>query len=646
MLVCCGIVGVLLLGLALLAVWPWQARGAAVVGVFTLTVAGALTGWLGISRLSGVPFEAIRVTGRLLPSLPAVPIFGADGLSALFLLLLAVIPALAGLHAAGWLAGRPGPEARRYYALLLLLVGAMTAVVLAADWIFFLLAWELMSVASYLLVLHDWHQERPVKAAWVYLVTTHVASMGILVAATALSFIGGDYSFDATATAFRFLMGDDPVMGHLMLALFALGFLTKAGVWPFSFWLPEAYASAPPPASAVFSGLMAKMGIYGLIRVFFWLTPAAPGWGVVLIALGAASMLVGNIRSMSEQEAGRLVAQSSVGQIGYVLLSLGMALALLPVNRMLGALAFAAGVYHLINHAAFKSLLFLTVGSIQRAAGTTDLRRLGGLAAALPAVAMATLTGALAIAGTPPLNGFASKWLIYRAAVFGGRELPLLALCGVLAIFLSTVSLAAYLKYFGIAFLGAPVAEVKPLPRVMPVAEGVLTFACLGLGLIPTWVVHAALITLPGEPLGASIIVGEMLGAGTYQPVAVLLAVLLGLGIALGITRAAKAPVRASRPWFGGETLPAAEVRYGSAHLYLPFQEQFSLLLRPVFVVRWRTPVWLGRVLDADAWIYRPLAKGFLWCADWLGALRWGHVWQLVTVLAVVALLLGVEGGA
>lgn len=637
--------GVLLAGVVLLAVWPWQGRGAAAVGVGTLGLAGILTGCLGVSVLISGALEACPFEGPLLSGLPAAPLFRADALSALFLLLLAVLPCLAGLHAAGWLAGRPGGEVRRYFSLLAVLVAAMTGVVTASDWVFFLLAWEVMTLASYLLVLHDWQKERPVRAAWVYLVTTHIASFGILVAATALSFVGGEYSFEASAGALRFLMGTDPVMGHVMLGCFALGFLTKAGVWPLSFWLPDAYAVAPPPASAVFSGLMAKMGIYGLIRVFFVMAPPEPGWGLVLVLLGAAAMLVGNIRAMSEQEAGRLVAQSSIGQIGYVLLGLGMAEALARRSPALGALAFAAGLYHLVNHAAFKSLLFLTVGSIERAAGTTDLRKLGGLAAALPGVAVATLTGALAIAGTPPLNGFASKWLIYRAAVFGGRELPLLALFGVLAIFLSTVSLAAYVKYFGIAFLGAPAADVKPVPKVMGTAETVLVFLCLALGLAPGAVVGLALRVVPLAPVTADAVLGDTLGAGAYQPVAVLLAVALGVALAWGVRYISGPRVRASRPWYGGEELAAADTRYGSAHLYLPFQAQFGALLRPLIQPVFRAPVGLGRALDADVWLYRPLTRAFFWCAARLGNLRWGHVWQLVTVLAVVAILLGVEGG-
>ena len=641
-----GIVGTLSLGLLLLAVWPWQARGAAVVGVSALTAGGCLTGVLGIQALWRAPFEATLFAGHLLPGLPAAPLFRADGLSSLFLFLLAVIPCVTALHAAGWLAGRPGTHARRYFAGILVLTIAMVGVVTAADWIFFLLAWEMMTLASYLLVLMDWQQERCARAAWTYLVTTHVTSGGILLAATALSFIGGDYSFAGTAESLRYLLAHDTVMGHLMLGLFALGFLTKAGVWPLSFWLPEAYASAPAPASAVFSGLMAKMGIYGLIRVFFIFVPGAPGWGIALVVLGGVSMLVGNIRAMSEHEAGRLVAQSSIGQIGYVLLALGMAATLLDRHPALAALAFAAGVYHLINHAVFKSLLFLTVGSIERAAGTTDLRLLGGLARALPAVAVATLTGALAIAGTPPLNGFASKWLIYRAAVFGGRELPWLALFGVLAIFLSTVSLAAYLKYFGVAFLGEATDPVRPVPRVMALAEGLLTLACVALGLAPGAVVGAALRALPGASATAPEVLGGVLGAGAYQPLAVLLAVAFGLAIALLVTRAAKAPVVASRPWYGGEELAAGETRYGSANLYLPFQAQVSVLLKPVWEPRFRAPRAVGRALDADAWGYNPLTQAFFWCADRLGALRWGHVWQVISVVAVVAILVGMEGGA
>ncbi|HYG60288.1 MAG TPA: proton-conducting transporter membrane subunit, partial [Symbiobacteriaceae bacterium] len=593
--------------------------------------AGLCTGYIAITAPLAESY------GAWIPGLPTLLAFRVDSLSSIFLLLLAVLPPVAAINAAGL-----GLD-RRHGPLLLLLTAAMTAVVTAADWVVFLLAWELMTLASYLLVLWDWRSQRSLRAGWTYLLTTHVAGAGILLAATALSLPGGSYGFDAVAEALR--TAQPGWYAHLLVGLLALAFATKGAVYPFSFWLPEAYGVAPAPASALFAGLMAKMGLYGLIRLFVFMLPSGEmAWGIALATLGAASMLVGNLRAMSEQEAGRLVAQSSIGQIGYVLLALGIAVSLKHQNPALATLAFAAAIYHLINHSAFKALLFLTVGAIQRRTGTQDLRRLGGLAAAMPGTAVLTLLGALAIAGTPPLNGFASKWLIYRAAVFGGQEMPLFALYALLAIFLSTVSLAAYLKYFGTAFLG-PARPYAPT-REMWLPQAILGAACVALGLWPRPVVNAAIAAYGSGSAGE--ILGGVLGGAAYQPLMVLAALALG-ALLTTLIRTQKA--KQTTPWLCGESeLEEGESRYGSSHLYVPFLARFALLLRPWLQPRFAAPPAGATALDADRWLFQPIVDGFLAACRRAAGLNRGRIrsylaWQLVTVLAAVAVLLVLEGG-
>ncbi|HEY3364090.1 MAG TPA: proton-conducting transporter membrane subunit [Symbiobacteriaceae bacterium] len=665
------IVGILVAGAVLVGVAPLSARSLARLAVGFAVLAGAASAALAAAALTGGTVMVTWLAALPLGGLPAALTLRVDALSAIFLLLLAVVPVAVALFGVGYVAGRSTSDVRRFFSPLLMLVAGMVLVVTASDWVFFLFAWEVMTLSSYFLVIWEWGTERHTRAAWVYLVTTHVTSSGILAAMCSLSLIAGSFDFAATSAALAGLFQTLPAFGYLVAGLFALGFLAKAAVYPLNFWLPEAYRAAPAPASGLFSGLMAKMGIYGLIRVFVFMVPAggqpALVFGLVLATLGAASMLVGNLRSLHEQDAKRLVAQSSVGQIGYVVLGLGMAVALSGRAPDLAAVAFVGMLFHLVNHAFFKSLLFLTVGAIQRRIGTFDLRRMGGLLPTMPGVAALTLLGALAIAGTPPLNGFASKWLIYRAAFFGGLQLPILALFGVLAIFISTVSLAAYLKYFGSAFLGpesedaARAAAAGPEPGSMVVAQWLLAGVCVVLGLWPQPVVSGALAALGGAPnaslfgagqVAAADVMGGLLGGAGYQPVAVLLGLAVGGLVVLAVWRLGTPEVRSVRPWLGGEEHSVLATRYGSAHLYQSFLSHWASLLTPAKTPRLVPPPALNLALDADRWLFIPILRGYEWCCraagNWhRGQFRRYLIWQLLAVAAVVAIVLtfgGTEG--
>lgn len=659
-------VAVFLAGALLCALLPAGARAVARTGLAAGIVGGALAVWLAAAVWTGGPVAATWL--HTLPlGLPASLAVEVDALSALFLVLLAVVPCAALLYAQDYLDGLSAGDARRFYALFLVLIAGMMAVVMAADWILFLFAWEIMGLSAYLLVMFDWRSFANTRAAWVYLLTTHVAGSGILLGAVALSVTAGDFSVAGTTAALQRVYAGAPAYAHLLVALFALGFAAKAALFPLAYWLPGAHAAAPAPVSAVLSGLMVKMGVYGLIRLFVFMLPDAPtarvAWGLLLATLGAVNMVVGNLRAMGEQHAKRLVAQSSIGQIGYIVLGLGMAVALAGRAPLLAAVAFAGALYHLINHATFKSLLFLTVGAVEHHSGTYDLRQMGGLLPVLPFTAGLTLLGAVAIAGTPPLNGFASKWLLYRAAVFGGTEAPLLAVYGVIAIFISTVSLAAYLKYFGTVFLGPereyPAGRKAPESPAMSASLGILGALCVLLGLFPAPVVQAALAALAGAPDAAlygagmvtgSEVMGAALGGAGYQPLMVLLALLLCALLVWLIRRLSTQPVRLTEPWFGGEWLPASEARYGAEHLYKPFLAHWAALLRPWWQPTFHAPPAIERAIDADRWLLGPIYAGYRALADLAG--RW-HVgkakayvgWQLAATVLLVAILIGMEGG-
>lgn len=661
------IVGILLAGALLVAVAPLRGRFLAWLGALTGLLSGLFLAWLGVEVLTGGPLELQWGPGLPMDGLPFSLALRVDSLSALFLLLLAVVPAAALLFSVEYFEGQPEEAVRRFFSPFLVLLAAMVTVVMADDWILFLFAWEIMSLASYLLVMWEWRKERNARAAWLYLVTTHIAGSGMLLAACWLSVQGGSFGFSETAAALLAAFESTPLLANLMVAAFALGFLAKGATFPLHFWLPDAQGAAPVTVAATLSGLVEKMGVYGIIRLFLFMLPAgsdwAVTWGLLLATLGTASMVLGNIRSLGEQNTKRLVAQSSIGQMGYIVLSLGMAVALAGRAPLLSAVAFVGALYHAINHAFFKPMLFLTVGSIYRRTGSFDLRGLGGLVDKMPAVAGITLLGALAIAGTPPLNGFASKWLIYRAAVFGGLHLPVLAVYGVIAIFISTVSLAAYLKYFGAAFLGTPGADSRdvkagPESSLMLIPQAALAVGCVVLGLWPQPVVSGALAALKAAPGAAAYgagataaeVMGGLLGGPGYLPGAVLLALVVCALITWVVWQMGVPATRPTTPWFGGEVLPESEARVGSEHLYRSFLARYKALLAPLWDPRFRVPEWLEPVLDADRWLFGPIYRAYEGLSRLVVRRHRGRVkgyvaWQLLAVVLMIVLLVGTEGG-
>ena len=213
-----------------------------------------------------------------------------------------------------------------------------------------------------------------------------------------------------------------------------LGFLVKAGGFPFGmWWLPDAHPAAPSPVSALLSGAMIKLGLYGILRVFLSLMPPGPWllpWGFVIATFGTLSLFFGTMAALVQLDSKRLLAYHSIGQVGYMLLGFGLGLALLERDPALAAVAIVAGLFHLLNHACFKGLLFLNAGMFEVVTGERDLNRLGGLNKVVPLTAACTIVASLSIAGLPPFNGFSSKWLLYHASVWSGRgtarRLPLL----------------------------------------------------------------------------------------------------------------------------------------------------------------------------------------------------------------------------
>jgi len=630
-----------------------------------------------LTALLGAAAAAIGVAGMLGASWAVdvdwlVPLGGLalemDALAGLFVALVGATAVPASLYAIGY----TGRERRGCLAYLVF-VAAMLAVPLAANVMTFALAWELMSLASYVLVLDGARAGREpaasAHAGWVYAVMTHAGLACLLAGMLLLTAWTGSARFaDWTAAA--------PALGagarSLAWALLALGFGAKAGGVPLHVWLPLAHPAAPSHVSALMSGVMIKLGVYGLLRAsFVWLAPALPWWGATLLLVGAISAVAGVLYAIVDRDLKRLLAFSSIENVGIVLVGTGAALTFAATSMAgLALLALAAALYHVVNHAAFKSLLFMAAGGVLHGTGTRDMEALGGLIKRQPWTAACFLVGAVAIAGLPPLNGFVSEWLMFQA-LLQNVLLPQPSLNLVFALAIAGLALAAglavacFVKAFGITFLALPrsdaAAAAHEAPVTMRVAMVATAVACAALALgassiVPALAVVAATL-VPAPPpvtLGAWLtleVSGEF--ASLSMPA---VALALAGGILLPVLLLAVARVR-PRPrryetWACGRLLQTARMEYTATAFADPFTRVFDFFYRPVkrldidrhpesrfFVrrIRYENPT---RFI-VDEWLYRPVGRLLRAAARRVAVVQSGSPnLYLAYVLAALLLLL------
>jgi len=333
-------------------------------------------------------------------------VFGLDALSAVFLLAILTVGAACGFYGVTYLDHERGHRAvGAAHLFLALLVTSLALAVTARAAVPFLIAWEVMAVMAYLLVVFEHQRSEVRRAGLIYLVATHVGTLLLFVLFATWAGGAGDFSFAALAAHAPFTAG----RGGMILTLALVAFGLKAGAVPLHVWLPEAHAAAPAHVSALMSGVVIKMGIYGLLRALVLFGPPPPWWGWVVLVVGACSGVLGVVWALAQHDIKRLLAFHSVENVGIILLGIGAgALGLAYGHPVIAVLGFAGAALHTLNHALFKSLLFLGAGSVIHATGTRDIERLGGLAREMPTTAAAFLIGAAAIVGLPPLNGFVS----------------------------------------------------------------------------------------------------------------------------------------------------------------------------------------------------------------------------------------------
>jgi formate hydrogenlyase subunit 3/multisubunit Na+/H+ antiporter MnhD subunit len=559
-----------------------------------LTAAGCAAAFAAAARVLA---SGEAVTARSAEILPLTGVtLSLDPLGAVFVITAAVTGAAASCYNIGYAAH--GGGSRTAAALLPLFITSLLAVPAAASIATFMAAWELMALSSLLLLLTGHRRAEARDAAQWYAVMTHAGAAAILLALVLIGAHAGGQSFAAIRAAAG---GIPPAVRSLAFLLALAGFASKAGAVPVHVWLPRAHPEAPSPVSALMSGAMVNLGIYGIIRTGDGLLGGGQLWWWLTVAgLGVASALFGAIHAAASPDLKRLLAYSTVDNMGLVLIGVGASGALAVSGyHALAALALIAALFQLATHSAFKGCLFLAAGSVQRAAGTRDLDSLGGLARRLPVTAALFGIGALSICALPPFSGFASEWLLLQGLLRGfaahGAATAAMLLAGVAALALTGgLTAAAFVKAFGIGFLGQPrtpeaaaAAEAGP---AMLAGTALLALPCLVLGVIPGAVMpllaRAAGTVLGGTPdplrAGASLAIAG--SADVVQPALLATALLAGLALAWALARLrapARARARRAEAWGCGREQQTPRMQYTATSFAEPLQRVFDDVLRP-----------------------------------------------------------------
>jgi hydrogenase-4 component B len=555
------------------------------------TIAGCLVGLAGLVGVFvyGQPARLVLPWNTPLGGSFAVSV---DGLSALFLGLVLGFSVLAALYGAEYLlAYKNRKNLGLSWFFLSVLVASMALVCLAANGLLFLLAWEAMSLSSYFLVMFEHERPEVRRAGWTYLVATHLGSAALLVMFVMLAGgPGGSFDFDSYGAMAQ--AGHSTIAVVFVLAL--VGFGTKAGFMPLHIWLPEAHPVAPSHVSALMSGVMIKMGIYGLLRTITFLGTPEPWWGWTLIAIGATGAVLGILLALAQHNLKRLLAYSSVENVGLITVGLGVGLVGWSIGSpVVTVLGLAGGLLHVINHAMFKGLLFFGAGAVNHATHTLDIDQLGGLGKRMPWTAALFVVGAVAICGLPPLNGFVGEFLMYLGAYRSVAGLapaaatPSLAVIAALAL-VGGMAAACFAKAAGTVFLGEPrsprVAEAHEVGLAMRLAMTILAAGCIIGGLAGPVLVGAVLpvvttIThMPEADLGDGLAAGA--GSLNYITVAAILFFVLVGGLVL-VRRwlLAGRSVEQAGTWDCGYVTPTARMQYTGSSFVQPIVRMFRGVL-------------------------------------------------------------------
>jgi hydrogenase-4 component B len=589
--------------------------------------------------------------------------FRADALGGFFLLVVGLAGTLISIFALEY--GRHDSEPGRVLPFYPVFLAGMSLVLIADDAFSFLVSWELMSLASWLLVLATHREAETRSAAFLYLVMASIGVGALLLAFGLKAGEGGDYAF-ATMRITELA----PWKSGVFFVLAMIGAGSKAGMVPLHVWLPPAHAAAPSHVSALMSGVMTKVALYGFIRLIFDLAGPLPWWcGVIVLLAGGTTALLGVLYAVMQHDLKRLLAYHTVENIGIILIGLGLALAFRGDGLgALAVLALAAALLHVFNHAMFKSLLFLGSGALLVATHERDMEHLGGLIHRMPVTAFVFLIGSVAISALPPFNGFVSEWLTFQA-ILNGSLLPhwllkfAVPVVGAMLALSAALAAVCFVKAFGTVFLGRPrrraaemAKEVGPL-MLAPMAG--FAAVCTLVGILPQSVLgllrYVTDLLLPASP---ALALSDWLWLAplgpdhsSYSGGVILLAVtFLASLLVLAIHRLASDRLRRAPAWDCGFPDPRPETQYTASSFAQPIRRIFGSVVftareridmpppaatRAAHIeIRLRDPVWSG--------IYAPTARGVNFLADRLNVLQFQTIRRYLSLMfaALVLLLL------
>ena len=631
-----------LVGLVTIAVGaPLAAAAGALLPTRTRPlITGLLTCVLGVGGMlagaGALAGQTWSVTvGHLLPLSSAV--VSVDPLSGVFMLLIGGVSVAAGVYSIGYTSPggiHPSPNddatassasittgdsaarasdsghstgtgaaSRTTQAMLPIFVASMLLVPAAANITTFLMLWELMALSSLALVLSE-HRDRPAvrEAGLWYAAMTQAGLIAILLGLVVFAAGAGGESFTTLREGAANL---SPATRSVVFVLAFIGFGSKAGMVPLHVWLPRAHPEAPSHVSALMSAAMVKLGVYGLIRVWFDLLGGGPQWwGVLVLAIGALSALYGVLQASVSTDLKRLLGYSTTENVGLILMAVGAAaMFAADGNRNLASLLMAAALLHSVNHAGFKTLLFLGAGSVLRATGLRDLDRLGGLARRMPATTALVGFGALAAASLPPGNGFVSEWLLLQGLIHSlvGVGSPGVIVAVTMPLAVGVVALTAglgvvtYVKAFGVGFLArprsTPAARAIESPRSMRVGMAVAALACAVLALAPTAasrpltrVIEVLPTVRDRAPVGGNEVTLRLAGiSGSMSPLLIALGLLGGIIVIVVLTRwaAGGLPRRSAPVWGCGGSRLNPRMEYTATSFAEPLTRVFDNVLRP-----------------------------------------------------------------
>jgi hydrogenase-4 component B len=661
----------------------------------------ATAGWLALAALSLIPagnaFFARRIVFPLgaiaglalagfgleaawLPAqqmtlplgMPDLPFhLRLDPLAGFFLMLLGAVAAGISVYAGGFFRneapGRLALIALQYHVFL----ASMAFVILADDAYLFMVAWETMALSSYFLVTTDHDQSAIRKAGFLYLLIAHIGALAILLCFGVMHGGHGDYSFDALRAAEL-----EPKWATVAFLLAFFGFGAKAGMIPLHVWLPEAHPAAPSPVSALMSGIMIKTAIYGMVRVIYDLIGGVRWeWGMLVLVIGAATTLFGVLYALMQHDLKRLLAYHSVENIGIILLGLGMSMVFIGFGHpAAGVLGLIAALYHTLNHAVFKGLLFLGAGSILHSAGLRNLNDMGGLIRSMPRTAFYFLIGALAISALPPLNGFVSEWLTFQTALQApvlknGVVRSLLPLFAAILALAGALTAMCFVKVYGVAFLGRPreAAHAAPAGERPHDAGNMERFGmawlaggCFVLGLFPTsflLMLNRVGVSLTGHGLSDAALESNWLwlvptasAQASYSPVIFLLVIVAVILLTfLLVRRFYHGRVRFADPWDCGFPAQTSRMQDTADAFGQPIRHVFG----PVFLMQRRMPApddaapRFSLKIEDRHWylLYLPIARLAAFLSAKIGLLQRGKIsiYLLYSFITLISLLVFVR---